>query len=375
MMKICKNGHTNSFNASFCVTCGAPLSGSSSGTGKVRVRGWVKFALGILVLAGLTYFIQDYMKKQTNAPGTAEKGVNIWDQVQKIGVLRVGVEPDGAPLNWSDGNKRYGLDFELINAVAKEMGIPKVEFNEKYSYEDLPIQAQKGTFDVFMGGYVPDPEIENTLWSDSYLDFGLCLIVPKGSAIENISQLKGKRVGLYEGDNVAKNWVEKNVASIKTIKTYNDDQEKNWLDCINRDEVDAVIYDYPFTSEEIKEFANLKIVQLNLNKSKYAIGVPGKQNYEFLAKLNSALKVVQESPVYGQIIQKYLRSDKVEVAKAKESKTERVYVIKVGDTLGSIAANQLGASNRWTDIYELNSDRLPNPHLIFENNEILLPRQ
>ncbi|MCC6410374.1 MAG: transporter substrate-binding domain-containing protein [Saprospiraceae bacterium] len=374
-MKICKNGHTNSSDARFCETCGEPLSGSSAGYGTVRVRSWVKFALGILILAGLTYFILDYINKPSDTPVVAEKGGNIWEQVQKSGVLRVGVEPDGAPLNWLEGNKRYGLDFELINAVAKEMGIDKVEFNEKYFYEDLPVQAQEGTFDVFMGGYVPDPEIENTLWSDSYLDFGLCLIVPKGSAIENINQLKGKRVGLYEGDNVAKEWVEKNVAGVKTIKSYVDDQDKNWLDCINRDEVDAVIYDYPFTSEEIKEFDNLKIVQLNLNKSKYAIGVPGKQNYEFLAKLNSALKVVQESPAYGQIIQKYLRSDKVEVAKAKESKTERVYVIKVGDTLGSIAASQLGSSSRWTDIYELNMDRLPNPHLIFEDNEILLPKQ
>ena len=41
-----------------------------------------------------------------------------------------------------------------------------------------------------------------------------------------------------------------------------------------QDRADALIYDYPFAAEEIKEHPRTVIVQYNLNRSEYAVGVP-----------------------------------------------------------------------------------------------------
>lgn len=61
----------------------------------------------------------------------------------------------------------------------------------------------------------------------------------------------------------------------------------------------------------------------------------------------------------------------VEEKKAEASKT---YTIKSGDTLSKIAQEQLGSSDRWKELYDLNKDVLgSNPNLIYPGREIKLP--
>ena len=60
-----------------------------------------------------------------------------------------------------------------------------------------------------MAGYVPDPSIEGVVWSNGYLDFGLCLIVHEGMASARSGRLRdlaGKRIAIYD-DPAAERWV------------------------------------------------------------------------------------------------------------------------------------------------------------------------
>lgn len=365
-MTTCKNGHKNTSDALYCEICGVPL-----GTSKKRKR-LILIVASFALLVGILAYV--FILKPSPKPFVE---IDVWEKINKTGVIRVGVEPDGAPMNYVEGGVRKGFDYELIQAVAAEMGNFKVEVNEDFYYDDLPEKAKEGAFEIFMGGYVPDPDISDILWSDGYLDFGLCLIVAQGSAIENISHLKGKKVGLYKGDNIAQSWVLSNVPDLKRklIKEYTDDDEDvNWMDCINRGEVDAVIYDYPFAKEEVKKIGNLKIVQLNLNKSKYTIGIPGKSNNEFLVKLNAAINKTLNSSVYADIVKKYLQSDQIEIKPLMPGSDDKEYEIQTGDTLGSIAQKELGDRARWSEIWELNKDRIANPHLIKSGDLILIPK-
>jgi nucleoid-associated protein YgaU len=47
--------------------------------------------------------------------------------------------------------------------------------------------------------------------------------------------------------------------------------------------------------------------------------------------------------------------------------------VQAGDTLSRIAARELGGSERWKDIWALNKDRFPNPHLIEVGDLVILP--
>ena len=98
------------------------------------------------------------------------------------GVLRVGMEPDAPPLHFiNDRKQEDGFDFRLAGLIAEGLGAKRVQVVEA-DYEDLPDRLRAGDIDVIMAGYVPDPSIEGVVWSNGYLDFGLCLIVHEGMA-------------------------------------------------------------------------------------------------------------------------------------------------------------------------------------------------
>jgi nucleoid-associated protein YgaU len=52
----------------------------------------------------------------------------------------------------------------------------------------------------------------------------------------------------------------------------------------------------------------------------------------------------------------------------------RWYQIRKNDRYISIAREQLGDSNRWREIYELNKDKFPDPQRIREGVRIKLPQ-
>jgi len=46
---------------------------------------------------------------------------------------------------------------------------------------------------------------------------------------------------------------------------------------------------------------------------------------------------------------------------SQQSEGGREYVIQKGDTLGAIAARELGSAKKWEAIYQANRDRMKNP--------------
>lgn len=51
-----------------------------------------------------------------------------------------------------------------------------------------------------------------------------------------------------------------------------------------------------------------------------------------------------------------------------------LYEVKKGDTLSSIAKKQLGDSNRWREIYDLNREHIADPSMLFTGTQLRLPK-
>ena len=183
----------------------------------------------------------------------------VLQRIRSTGVVRVGMEDEAPPMNYPVNGRREGCDVQMAEKIARELGAQSVEYVEDY-YDELPALLLKGDIDLLMGGYVPDPSLRGIEWSDGYLDFGLCLIVRQGSAVREPQHLDGRTVGIYT-DPAAREWVESNVPGA-TIREF---EGTGWFTHLDQGEVDAIIYDYPFAVEEIKQFPRLKIVKLNLN--------------------------------------------------------------------------------------------------------------
>ena len=355
-----------------------------TGAGKLLL-----FLVGVAVLAYAGYTYRDRLPLQmpgssptptASAPSTAAPSTTaarpvasaprkgVLGTVRQTGVLRVGMEEDAPPLHFiNDRKQEDGFDFRLAGTIAGAIGAKRVQVVEA-DYEDLPDRLRAGDIDVIMAGYVPDPSIEGVIWSNGYLDFGLCMIVNESmsSTFRSPADLAGKRVAIYD-DPAAERWVKENIPNARITKFSGDD---GWFEAVEKDQADALIYDYPFAAEEIKEHPRTMIVRYNLNQSKYAVGIP-EGNFDLVFEINTAIDKVKATPQYADLMREYLSSSSETFMKPVPGR--RTYTVKAGDTLSRIAATELKDMNRWKDIWDLNRDRVANENLIYPRLVLLMP--
>ena len=86
--------------------------------------------------------------------------------------------------------------------------------------------------------------------------------------------------------------------------------------------------------------------------------------------MNAAIEEWRASPAYGQAIKTWLRGGDAVAAPTGEG---RVVVVQAGDTLSLIARRELGSADRWPEVWDKNSSRFPNPHLVDVGDEVVLP--
>ena len=304
----------------------------------------------------------------TPSPSAAVERKGVLATIRQTGVVRVGMEEDAPPLHFiNDRKQEDGFDFRLAGIVAEALGAKRIQVVEA-DYEDLPDRLRSGEVDVIMAGYVPDPSIDGVVWSNGYLDFGLCLIVREGmeATYRSVKDLAGKRIAIYD-DPAAERWVQQNVPGARISKFSGDD---GWFEAVEKDQADALIYDYPFAAEEIKAHPQTTIVQYNLNQSKYAVGIPA-GNYDLVYEINAAIDKFKATPQYAELMREYLTTSSDVFMKPVAGR--KTYTVRAGDTLSKIAGAELMDVNRWREIWELNSERVAKENLIYPRLVLLMP--
>jgi ABC-type amino acid transport substrate-binding protein len=289
-------------------------------------------------------------------------------------------------LNW----KRQGFDYEMANLIAAQMGLvgkSRVKAREVQKFEDLFCllnrKESNGDFsvDLIMSGIAIDPAYDSTIsWSKGYVDFGYALIAKKSSYIESLDQLGGKNVGVVQGDNVVDAYVKRNVhgANVAALS----DQEDSWLNnALNVGKTDAIIYDYPFAAQEVREInkektregiagqqLEIKVASLPESEHKYSIGVP-KGNDDLLERINEAIDRVKRTPEYGALVRRYFTSKDVRQPEIVAGTS--VVVVRSGDSLTKISERELHDVRRWVEISRLNN--VGNDYLIFPGQRLAMP--
>jgi len=314
---------------------------------------------------------RDVADKTAKTPAggkTAPLRRGVLQEARTRGSLRVGYEADAPPMYFKNSQSGDdGFEYQLARLISSEMRLSSAgPLFVNGDYQSLPDMLRRAQVDVIIAGYVPDPSLEGLEWSEGYLDFGLCLAVLKGSAVNEVSQLAGKTIAIYD-DPAAERWVKQNIPGAR-VKSFSGDS--GWFEAIERREADALVYDYPFAAEEIKSHPRVKIVQFNLNQSRYAVGVPA-GNDDLLDAINGAIARIKASAGYGDLVRRYLSYKSEDVVKPVSGR--KTYTVRAGETLSTIARDRLGSSERWEEIWQLNRERIANPHLIYSDYVLLMP--
>ncbi len=305
------------------------------------------------------------------APAVARPARAQDDSLQSVidaGVLRVAAEPGTPPMLFKNGARYDGFDWMIARAIARKIGVDDVVIVPG-KYSELPGRLVAGKADVIISGYTEDDSISGLAWSESYYDYGLCLVVRRGSAVRSIRDLDGKVVGIFN-DPAAEEAVKELIPNYGRLEKYED----GYFDLLAEGKLDGFVYDYPYAQEEIKEYGNrLEIVEFNLTQSTYNVGVRRGAN-TLLKMVDSAIRSLKGSNEYRNLVKKYLGgTGPAEVHRESLATGQQVYKVVSGDTLSGIARRHLGSAGRWPDIWNANKNRIADPNLIEIGWELVLP--
>ncbi len=219
------------------------------------------------------------------------------------GVLDVGTSADFPPYEYYENDKMVGIDVEIMDALAKELGV-EVKMHDM-DFNNIIASIQSGKLDAGAAGFtVTEDRKKSVNFTDTINKTKQVIVVRKDSDIENTDGLKDKKIATQlgtVGDMYAKDdFGEENVLAFTKVPDA--------ILALENQKVDAVIID----NETAKNFASasskIKINQSAYVEEEYAIAV-GKNNKELEEKLNLALIKLKDEGVIDQIKAKYEDND------------------------------------------------------------------
>ncbi len=206
------------------------------------------------------------------------------------------------PYEYHEGGEIVGIDVEIAQAIAREMGRTLVI--EDMAFDSIIMSVQSGKADIGVAGLTIEPDrLAAVNFSVPYTTAAQVIIVKEGSDIKTPDDLKGLRVGVQlgtTGDMYA--------ADIEgaTVERYNKGFEA--VQALLQDKVDAVMIDSQPAKVFVEQNEGITLVDEAFTYEEYAIAV-SKDNEELLNEINEAINKMKESGELQAIIDKYIAAE------------------------------------------------------------------
>jgi polar amino acid transport system substrate-binding protein len=164
-----------------------------------------------------------------------------WNRIVDEGRLIIGLDPSFPPFEATDGTAVYGIDVDLANAVASELGL-EADFIY-FGYDGLYDALLSKQVDVLISALAIFPErTRDFSYSVSYFDAGQVLVSSSDSHFENIEDLNTQTIAVElgaEGHTLSTSW-QRQKPALK-IATYNSAEDA--LIALDTGKVDLSVVD------------------------------------------------------------------------------------------------------------------------------------
>lgn len=143
----------------------------------------------------------------------------------------------------------------------------------------------------------------------------------------------------------------------KVVKDFmlNNGIAENRIRIVSRGKLDAVAHVTDLVGMQKDRNAQFMIAEVE----EIMIPAPGEPQIEEAKKIEEGKYVVEEEMN----------------VESKIKVSTREYIVKKGDTLSSIARNELGNPARWKYLYEINKDRIKDPNKLKTGTKLIIPKE
>lgn len=135
--------------------------------------------------------------------GCKSKDVSSVDAIKKKGELVLLTESGFPPFEYADNSSDAvdgvnGVDIEFGKALADKLGVKLKVIDMDFDSLTVALAANKG--DLIAAGMTNTPERAEVVdFSQTYFDNGLFILLPKGSDIQSVDDLQGKKISVQQG--------------------------------------------------------------------------------------------------------------------------------------------------------------------------------
>ena len=206
------------------------------------------------------------------------------------------------PYEFHEGDKIVGIDVEICQAIADELG--KELVIEDMAFDSVITSVYTGKADLGAAGLtITEDRLKNINFSDPYATAAQVIIIKEDSDIASPDDLVGKTIGVQlgtTGDIYAEEIED------ATLERYNKGFEA--VQALLQGKIDAVIIDNEPAKVYVSQNDGLKIVDEAFTYEEYAIAI-AKDNTKLLEDVNAAIKKLKDSGKLDEIVAKYISAD------------------------------------------------------------------
>jgi polar amino acid transport system substrate-binding protein len=207
------------------------------------------------------------------------------------------------PFQFERGGKIVGFDVDLIDLVAKRLGVRQsivdTPFEGIQSGEDL--NARK--CDIAAAAMtITTARQQKIAFSAPYFDANQALLVKKGSAITSLGDLRGKVLGVLSGT-TGKLYAEKNVPDGVQLKDYEDLALQ--LSSVKSGQIPAAINDIPVLLDYVKQNPQLEVAAQFATGERYGFGMKKGTSRELEQIVNDVIRQAKADGTYVRIYEKW----------------------------------------------------------------------
>jgi glutamate transport system substrate-binding protein len=209
--------------------------------------------------------------------------------------VTVGIKFDQPGLGLKEGSNYTGMDVDVANYVAKELGYTGVTFKEAPSAQRETLLANGQVKMIFATYSITDTRKQKVSFGGPYLVAGQDLLVKSDNTdITGPEALNGKKLCSVTGSTSAQKVKDK---FAKTVQLQEYDTYSKCVEALGAGAIDAVTTDNTILAGYAAQQANqgkFKVVGKTFSTERYGVGLK-KGDTETCTKVNDALKKMVDS--------------------------------------------------------------------------------
>ncbi|MGW5192864.1 ABC transporter substrate-binding protein [Kribbella sp. NPDC004138] len=237
--------------------------------------------------------------------GSEDKAKAAGITLVKPGKLTICTHLPYKPFQYKDGTKVVGFDVDLLDLVAKDLGLEQEVVNIEWAQVTSGAAFQAKKCDMGMGAMTITKERQAAISiTEPYMDATQVLMTKKDSGIKSLADLRGKKLGA-QADTTGKKYADDNAAANGyTVIPFNDLalQENN----VKSGRVDAAINDNGVLYDFVKENPDMAVVAEFNTGEQYGFGaLKDGSGPKLVTKFNELLTKAKSDGKYNEIYKKW----------------------------------------------------------------------